>query len=343
MNRKEDNGHVHLLRLGRLGVACGAALLAAACGGGGGGGGGGGDLGVYTGTTTAVPITAATGTATATTALNEANLNTPVLAILTKPGGGAVTLGDLLRRMSRHGHRAGSVGAGKADARLATKQTFTCDATGTYTEEDGTNASGVGPFKTTFTDCDFGDGVVINGTDTDNVALASVTGAGEMYRGHEAIQTTMQFAGDDYKFRGEIDYDEDGVALKDRHTGTLELWNQTAADGFRLQNVDLTETFADQAAWNDFCVNTSDWTGRVFDGATGFVDAATTTPLAWTTDDCDNPGPSSGGPIVLSGDADGEVVVTPLSDTQASVATDEDGDGTPEGTSTEVWSALGYT
>jgi hypothetical protein len=355
------NGRKHLARFGWIGAACGAALFAAACGGGGGGGGGGNpassgtNLGAYSGTTTPVAITAASGTAVASKALNLSNLNDPVLAAIgfAKAGDGTASAGDLVRRLAHRGHHPGLLGLRKSDgsARGAAKFTEFCNGVdgtdGTYDVDDGTSSTtGLGTYKEIYHNCDFGAGAVITGgTYSDQYTQLSFSGTGDVvsYRDHESYDYQVAAAGDDYSFRLEADYDGNVNQLVENTTGTLELWNDTAETGFSLQGAKVKDTYSDPTGWDDGCTHAESWSGRIFDGDTGYVDAETTSPLVYTTDDCSAAaGPSSGGPIVLTGDAPGKAVVTPLSDNLAEVAVDEDGDGTPDVVTDETWASLGF-
>jgi len=335
MNSNEANGRVCATWLGRLGVACGAALLAAACGGGGGGGGGSTTLGAYGGTTDPAAIGGASALSVSGSALNAFNLTSVPAVPFVKAGGAAASLGEVLGRFGVHpGARAlrkdGEVVRGAPVSE-------TCTGGGDVTGNESFNASGVGSVSLNFNGCTES-GIVINGTYKESVT----TNTGVIIRGNDTADLMATFGGDDFLLKWRENYDYNGSTLTDRYTFTTEFWSPTLDAGFRLQDMEETYTFADDLAWESDCAMTEAFSGRIFESTVGYVDASTPSPLAWGTDNCSGLGPASGGPIDLVGDAGSRIRLTPQSGTSVEMAVDGDADGTFEDVTGQFWSTYGF-
>jgi hypothetical protein len=329
------NGRIHGRSVGWIGAACGAVLLAAGCGGGGGGGGGTTNLGAYTGTTTPAAISGASALAISGAAMSAYNFTSVPSLPFIKPGGAEARLGEVLGRFGIHlgagaRHKDGEVVRGAPINE-------TCGGGGDVTGSENFNANGVGTVSLNFNGCSEA-GVLINGTYSDTVT----TDTGDIIRGHDTADLMVTFAGEDLLLKWTDNYDYNGITLTDRYTSTTEFWSTTSDVGFRLEGMDETYTFADDTAWVDDCAMTAAFTGRIFDSTAGYVNASTTGPLGWTSDDCAGQGPSSGGPIVLVGDASGTIRLTPQSGTAVEMAVDGDGDAVFEDVSSQSWATYGF-
>lgn len=316
-------------------VVAGAALAVvdlAGCGG------GSSSRGVYKGTEAPAEITVSGADLLTFAVVSDFGFNLVSLAHFAKveaagaPGPAGVPALALVHREVRRLAKAGD------GARRSVKFQQTCPGGGHVSFEVPSLSAQIGTFKETFHQCNFGGGFVIDGPVTDHVA--TVTATREV--GDARLNLHVVLGGDAFRFRGSTGYDLDSAALRNRTTGEFEYWDSANDFGFRLRDLDATVRFASAIDWNDDCALTEDYTVTVFESLFGMVEMATTNPVTYTGNQCTNPGPSSGGPIVLTGDGGGTITMTPFSTTQASFAVDVEGDAVPERTTTELWADLGF-
>jgi hypothetical protein len=321
-----------------IGLVMLAALVG--CGGGGGGGGGATDLGVYDGVSTPADLSSASSGTVAETVMNAANLNAAEIARFSKAGGQPSLANNVLTDFVNRAMGHKTTARGKTENGPQPRFQFSCGSGGFLDQNDATNMNGEGVLSTTYTNCNLGDGVVINGLETDNTTFWSTDG--NVIVGHYSADVTLAAFGATYHFKFGLNYNLNGNQLKDALSGTFELWDATNSNGFRVQNLVEKNTFTSLIDWNNDCIKTSDLSTRIFDGQIGYLDVNTTTPLSWTINDCSSPGPSSGGPLVMTGANGAAVAVTPLNDFSASVAIDPDGDGVFEAPIGFSWAAIGF-
>jgi hypothetical protein len=302
------------------------------------GGGGGGPTVVYKGTEDPAPITTTDADTLTASVVTAQEFNFPALASFTKVGGPAA--GYLPGGFDPAAlHRAlGALAKAGDGARMSVKVNQDCPGGGSLTLEAPSSQATTGTFKETFFQCDLGDGFVINGSVTDDVSVSTSTHD----VGRVRMNLGMTLSGAGFLFLADADYDMDSAALQDHTTGDFEYWDVAGDTGMRIQNMDATQTYANVTDWGDDCALTEDYTMTVSDAVFGMVDMATTTPVTYSVNKCTNPGPVSGGPIVLTGEGGGTITLTPLSTTQATVEVDVDGDATPELSATMLWTDLGF-
>jgi len=307
------------------------------------GGGGGGATVVYKGVETPAVVSVADADTLTASVVTAQEFNFPALASFAKPGSGATASGvpagfDPARVHRAMGAAVGALGKAGDAARYSAKFTQACPSGGSAVFEVPDLLATTGIFKETFFQCDLGDGFLINGSVIDNVTVATATqDAGTVY-----MNLSMSFSGQAFQFSAQSTYDLNSATLVDHTTGDFEFWDSVNDVGMRIEDMDATDTYADVSDWDADCALTSDYTMTVYDAVFGMVQMATTTPVAFTVNACVNPGPSSGGPIVITGDGGGTITLTPLSTTQATFAVDVDGDTVAEATSTELWVDLGF-
>jgi hypothetical protein len=304
------------------------------------GGGGGGSSVVYKGSEDPAPITSADATDLTAAVVTAQAFNFPALAAFTKAGADATTPEEVLAGLSPKRLHEAMMGLGKAGdgARLSVKITQPCPEGGSVTIEAPSDTATTGTFRQTFFQCDLGDGFLINGSLVDTVTAATAT----VDAGSLLMNLSMSLSGASFQFSANATYNLDSGALQDSSTGDYEFWDNVNDMGMRIQGMDITETFANVTDWGDDCALTSDYAMTVFASDFGGVDIATTSPVVFTTNQCINPGPSSGGPIVITGADGATITLTPLSTSQATVDVDEDGDTVTDATSTELWVDLGF-
>lgn len=302
------------------------------------GGGSSSSSGVYKGTEAPAEVTLADADLLTFAVVSDFDFNLVSLAHFAKVGGAGVPVPADLRALAlvhREVRRHAKAGDG---ARQSVKYNQTCPGGGYVSFEVPSLGAQIGTFKETFHQCNLGGGFRVDGPITDHVA--TVTATKEV--GSAQLNLHVELGGDAFRFRGSTGYDLDSAALRNRTTGEFEYWDAANDFGFRLRDLDATARFAGALDWNDDCALTDDYTVTVFDSLFGMVEMATTSPVTYTDNQCTNPGPSSGGPIVLTGAGGGTVTVTPFSTTQASFAVDLEGDAVPERTTAELWADLGF-
>lgn len=316
-----------------LAVAVPTVVALAGCGG----GGGGAAPVVYKGLEDPAAITAANAQPVAGAVVTAKALDFPAVASFTKSGAaGPAAPRGLIDRFGLVHRRARQLGKTGEVVRGAVSVNTDCPDGGSVTLTAPSLSATTGVFLGTYYQCDLGDGFVINGTVRDTVTESTAT----RDAGNVVMNLSMSFGGLSYLFVTDVVYDFDGGALRDVTTGRLEYWDVAADEGIRIEDMDVTETYADVTDWGNDCVLTEDYTMTVYDAAYGSVALATTTPLIYTVSACVNPYPSSGGPLVLTGDAGATVTLTPVSTTQVDFEVDEDGDTVPEVSTTLNWADL---
>jgi hypothetical protein len=302
------------------------------------GGGGGSAPVVYKGSEEPAAITTADADALTAAVVTAQEFNFPALSNFTKAGGPApagLPAGFSPVQLHRALHALGKAGDG---ARLAVKVSQGCPGGGTLTLEAPSAQATTGTFKETFSACDLGDGYVVNGTITDDVATSTATDDA----GRVRMNLSMALADASFMFMADAHYDMNSGTLQNATTGAFEFWDVANDLGMRIQDMDATQTFANTTDWGQDCALTQDYTMTVFDAVFGSVDLATTSPVTYSGNRCTNPGPASGGPIVLTGKDGGTITLTPLSATQATLDVDVDGDAAPELTATANWADIGF-
>ena len=319
------------------GVALGGAAILVTAVLAGCGGGGGGSAVVYKGSETPATITAGNAQDLTTAVVTAEGLDFPAVASFTKPGGEASPMtGDLLHRFGFVHRQIQALGKSGDVARMSLKFTQPCPDGGSVTLEAPSLTAETGLFKGTYNQCDLGDGFLINGTVSETITISNTTAQ----VGSVHMSLSMSFGGASFRFAGDVTFDSDLVAFTDTTMGDYEYWDSVAAEGMRLADMTMTETFADAFNQDAGCPITRDYTMTVYDAVFGSVTMATTAPVVYTTDACINPNPSSGGPIVVTGLGDATVTLTPVSTTQVDFDVDTDGDTVPEISTTLNWTDL---
>lgn len=304
-----------------------AAAMLAACGG-----GGGGSAAVYKGSETPATISAGNAQALTTAMVTAEGLNFPALSGLTKAGADAPPApGDLLRRFGFVDRQVRALG--KSGARMVVKLTQPCPDGGSVTLSAPSLSATTGTFTATYSQCDLGSGFLVNGTASETITTSTTSAQ----VGGVVMHLSMAFGGQSFRFAADVAFDTDLVGFTNLTTGDYEYWDDAAAEGMRLENMTLTETYADGTDQDIDCPLTRDYAMTVYDAVYGSVTMATTAPVAFTTNECINPDPSSGGPIVISGLGGATITLTPVSTTQVDFAVDVNGDTVPEVSATLNW------
>lgn len=248
-----------------------------------------------------------------------------------KPGGRTLSPGRLHRTLR------GPAEAGDG-ARRSVKTDQDCPGGGHLTIEQPSLTDTVGRFRIIYVACDLGDGLKIDGSVSD--VLATSTPTNEV--GHVELNLAMASDAESFQFQAIADYSLNGVTLLDHTAGDFEFWDVNRDLGMRLRGMDLTARFADLDAWNDDCAFLDDYRMTVFDSFFGSVDLRTASPVGYADNECLNPGPASGGPIVVTGAGGGRITLTPFNASVATMQLDADGNGVPERTTAPTWGDLGF-
>jgi hypothetical protein len=304
------------------------------------GGGGGSSTPVYKGSEAPATISVADADSLTAAVMTASSFNFPALASFTKSGGALPGSPDVAGVFNIERLHRAMLGLGKAGdgARQSVKVRQDCPGGGSLTVQAPSATATTGIFKETFSRCDLGDGFQINGGVTDDVATSTAT----TDIGTVQMSLSMTLSGAQFRFLADADYDMDSSTLVNHTIGDFEYWDVAGAVGMRIQDMDATQTFADATDWSDDCALTDAYAMTVYDSVFGAVDVATTGPVTYSVNKCTNPGPVSGGDIVLTGDAGGTITLTPLSTSQATLAVDVDGDSSPELSATALWTDLGF-
>lgn len=312
--------------LGAVGLAAGLVARLTGCGGGSSGGG----SSIYKGLETPAVISAGNAAALARDVGSAIHYPFPIVDYLLKPQGHFAPgrLHRTLRGLAKPGD----------GARQSVKVDQDCPGGGHRTNEMPSLTDTVGVFRVTYFGCDMGDGFKIDGSVAD--VLATSTGTNEV--GHVQMNLAVASDTESFQFQAAADYSLNGATLRDHTAGDFAFWDVNRDLGARLRGVDLTAGFADVDAWNGDCAAFDDYRMTVFDSFFGSVDVRTASPVQYAGSECLNPGPSSGGPIVLTGAGGGTISLAPFTATLATVALDADGDGTPELVAQPAWADLGF-
>jgi hypothetical protein len=314
----------------------------AACGGGGGGGGGnsggagggGGDTPLsYTGKTTPAVITT---TNAAQLTANIVGGATPTGALSSvAPGSEAGGAKELDRRLIR-AIRARPSLLRSGSRRLTSDpfdQTETCDGgMGTVRVFGDISQSGPGTENFVWTNCLTGD-TTLNGSASVTVRVFDQV-FGILDGTFNFVRVSLTSPTVSGTVSGEMLLLVDPAANKETTTSsliTLEAdGRMTKADALVVE--DVFNNISDPASSSVETI-----TGRLFDSVEGFVDIATTTPLAFAT-------PTqlfaSSGQIVLTGATNGHVRAIAVSANVVELDLDVNGDGTFEGTAFLRWTEL---
>jgi len=316
---------------GVLRAAAAVLLVLAGCGGGSSGG-------VYKGTTDPAEIGLADADLLTKAVATDYGFDLTSLAHFAKPGGGAAPMPARLLGLALV-HRDARLLPKAADgARRSVKLNQDCPSGGTVTLEVPSLTAATGTFRETFHQCDLGGGFLLNGPVTDTVTTSTAT----KEIGTARLDLSVELGGEAFRFAGSTGYNLNSGTLRNHTTGDFEFWDAAGDLGFRIRDQDTTSGYANLTDWNDDCPLSDDYTMNVADSLFGAVDVATGSAVTYTGNKCTNPGPASGGPIVLTGARGGTIPLAPLSTSQVSFAVDLEGDAVPERTTTELWTDLGF-
>ena len=332
-------------------AALGLAGTLAACGGGGGGGGnsggrsgGGGDTPLsYTGKTTPAVITTTNATQLTANIVGGVNPTGAVSSVAPGSEGGGAT--QLERQLTRAIRARPSI-LGLASRRLTAEpfdQTKSCDGgVGTVRVFGDVSASGPGTENFVWTNCLTGD-TTLNGSASLTVRVFDQV-FGILDGTFNFVRVSLTSPAASGTVSGEMLLQVDPAANKVSTTSkliTLDAGGRmTMADPDPSRSLVVEDVFANLSDPTSSYVETI--TGRLFDSVEGFVDIATTTPLAFGS-------PTqlfaSSGEIILTGAAvtgagNRRVRVVAVSATVVKLDLDLDGDGTFEGTAFLKWTQL---
>ena len=319
------------------------ALALAACGGGGGGSGGaaasGGNV-TYTGATAPAVITSTNANALAGDVIGG-NRATGTLAVT-----GAVAAASkgprVVRAMSLISAKMNQVTKSAAahpgivsGAVTSVSQTINCTISGTASVSGSIdNVTGIGSLTFTFNRCREATGtlngsmtVAVNGYDVTNSVITDGSISFSAFTFSDGV-TTVTMSG---KLTDRLNQ----VTSTRTQTANFVAMDSASGQQIKLQNFQLVTVLS--PSWVLPTSYTLQISGRIYDSAYGYVDVRTTSPLVFVT--MQDPYPSSGGPLVLSGSPPSQVTVQPVDATTAQIR-GVDANGNAFGPTNVLWANL---
>jgi len=320
---------------------CLASALAA-CGGGGGGGSAATGTGgvVYTGATTPAVVTTTNANALAGNALGGAQTTTSLALTgavqAAQPHAPRVThlipvIADKIDAITASAVKSPAPVVGAAQPVSGTQP---CAVSGSVSWSGSIdNVTGSGSLTFTFSQCNDGF-ATMNGTlsasATVDLLSNATTAATVSFTAFTYTDpyTTVMMGGS---------FSETLNQTTSTRTFKANFVAQDSASGqqMKLQNYQIVQVL--YPSWSTPTNYTVQLSGRIFDGAYGYVDVSTTSPLVFTT--MLDPYPSSGGPVILTGNPPSQVTVQPVNATQVQIS-GVDGNGNAFGPTTVLWSSL---